>query len=81
MPKLMGLSLRMNSIHAPTVPSGPVGAAARNGNPSDLTFAELQKRKAEMEAELKALGAVLDSVLGHLQTLLGVGHTNQRGPL
>ncbi|KAF6844417.1 26S proteasome non-ATPase regulatory subunit 9 [Colletotrichum musicola] len=57
----MGLPLRMNNIHAPTVPSGPASAAAGRGNPGQLTFTELQRRKADMEAELKALGGVLDS--------------------
>ncbi|KAK2728423.1 26s proteasome non-atpase regulatory subunit [Colletotrichum kahawae] len=57
----MGLPLRMNNIHAPTVPSGPTTGAAKNGHLHRLTFAELQKKKDDMEAELKALGAVLDS--------------------
>ncbi|OHW95529.1 26s proteasome non-ATPase regulatory subunit 9 protein [Colletotrichum incanum] len=52
----------MNNIHAPTVPSGPTGNATTNGHLSRLTFAELQKKKDDVEAELKALGAVLDSV-------------------
>ncbi|KAK1848199.1 26s proteasome non-atpase regulatory subunit [Colletotrichum chrysophilum] len=57
----MGLPLRMNNIHAPTVPSGPTTSAAKNGHLHRLNFAELQKKKDDMEAELKALGAVLDS--------------------
>ncbi|KAI8297400.1 GTP-binding nuclear protein GSP1/Ran [Colletotrichum sp. SAR11_240] len=57
----MGLLLRMNNIHAPTVPSGPTTSAAENGHLHRLNFAELQKKKDDMEAELKALGAVLDS--------------------
>ncbi|KAJ0352585.1 hypothetical protein COL154_011505 [Colletotrichum chrysophilum] len=51
----------MNNIHAPTVPSGPTTSAAKNGHLHRLNFAELQKKKDDMEAELKALGAVLDS--------------------
>ncbi|KAF4829173.1 GTP-binding nuclear protein GSP1/Ran [Colletotrichum tropicale] len=51
----------MNNIYAPTVPSGPTTSAAKNGNLHRLNFAELQKKKDDMEAELKALGAVLDS--------------------
>ncbi|CCF35118.1 26S proteasome non-ATPase regulatory subunit 9 [Colletotrichum higginsianum] len=52
----------MNNIHAPTVPSGPTSNATANGHFGRLTFAELQKKKDDVEAELKALGAVLDSV-------------------
>ncbi|KZL65079.1 26S proteasome non-ATPase regulatory subunit 9 [Colletotrichum tofieldiae] len=51
----------MNNIHAPTVPSGPTSNATTNGHLSRLTFAELQKKKDDVEAELKALGAVLNS--------------------
>ncbi|KAK2002853.1 26S proteasome non-ATPase regulatory subunit 9 [Colletotrichum falcatum] len=55
----MGLPLGMNNIHAPTVPSGPPShSTTGNGR---LTFSELQKKKDGVEAELKALGAVLDS--------------------
>lgn len=59
----MGLPLRMNNLHAPTVPSGPTTARATNGGAAHLTFAELQRKKENMEAELKALSSVLDSVL------------------
>jgi len=52
----------MNNLHAPTVPSGPTTAPATNGNAATLSFAELQKRKDSMEAELTALSGVLDSV-------------------
>lgn len=58
----MGLPLRMNNLHAPTIPSGPTTARAANGNAAHLTFAELQRKKENMEAELKALSGVLDSV-------------------
>ncbi|KAH6634405.1 hypothetical protein B0J18DRAFT_406062 [Chaetomium sp. MPI-SDFR-AT-0129] len=52
----------MNTLHAPTVPSGPTTAArATNGNPAQLTIAELQRKKDNVEGELKALGGVLDS--------------------
>ncbi|KAK4086324.1 hypothetical protein PCL_05239 [Purpureocillium lilacinum] len=57
----MGLPLRMNTLHAPTVPSGPTSAARTNGQAGHLSFAELQRKKDDTEAELKALGAVLDS--------------------
>jgi 26S proteasome non-ATPase regulatory subunit 9 len=58
----MGLPLRMNNLHAPTVPSGPTTTPATNGGAGRLSFVELQRKKDDMEAELKALGGVLDSV-------------------
>ncbi|KAH8179711.1 hypothetical protein LIA77_01230 [Sarocladium implicatum] len=58
----MGLPLRMNNLHAPTVPSGPTTAPAANGNAAHKSFAELQRKKEDVEAELKALGSVLGSV-------------------
>ena len=58
----MGLPLRMNNLHAPTVPSGPTTAPATNGNATHKSFAELQRKKDDIEAELKALGSVLGSV-------------------
>ncbi|KAM7223201.1 putative 26S proteasome non-ATPase regulatory subunit 9 [Rhypophila decipiens] len=51
----------MSNIHAPTVPSGPTTAPAANGRATHLTFPELQRKKDNIEAELKALGGVLDS--------------------
>ncbi|KAL1903104.1 putative 26S proteasome regulatory subunit [Sporothrix stenoceras] len=51
----------MNNIHAPTVPSGPTTARQTNGNSQNLSFAELQRKKENMEAELTALGSVLGS--------------------
>ena len=58
----MGLPLRMNNLHAPTVPSGPSSARATNVGAAHLTFNELQHKKDDIEAELKALSGVLDSV-------------------
>jgi 26S proteasome regulatory subunit N4 len=58
----MGLPLRMDNIHAPTVPSGPSSHPTADGNVKKLSFAELQQKKDDMEAELKALSGVLDSV-------------------
>ncbi|KIH88501.1 26S proteasome non-ATPase regulatory subunit 9 [Sporothrix brasiliensis 5110] len=52
----------MNNIHAPTVPSGPTTARQTNGDAKNLSFTELQRKKENMEAELTALGSVLDSV-------------------
>ena len=58
----MGLPLRMDNIHAPTVPSGPSSQPLTNGGGAQYSFAELQSKKDDMEAELKALSGVLDSV-------------------
>ncbi|OAR01653.1 hypothetical protein LLEC1_05013, partial [Akanthomyces lecanii] len=55
------LPLAMNNLHAPTVPSGPTSAPTTNGTSSHLSFTELQQKKDNVEAELKALGGVLDS--------------------
>lgn len=53
----------MNNLHAPTVPSGPTSnPATTNGVAGHLSFAELQRKKEDTEAELKALGGILDSV-------------------
>lgn len=57
----MGLPLSMNNLHAPTIPSGPTTARAANGGSAHLTFTELQRKKENMEEELKALSSVLDS--------------------
>lgn len=53
----------MDTLHAPTVPSGPTSNfSERNGDIGNQSFAELQRKKDDLEAELKALGSVLDSV-------------------
>lgn len=65
----MGLPLRMNNLHAPTVPSGPTTARATNGGAAHLSFAELQHKKENTEAELRALSSVLDSVCNTLREL------------
>jgi 26S proteasome non-ATPase regulatory subunit 9 len=51
----------MENLHAPTVPSGPSSRPITNGNAAHLSFAELSQKKENMEAELKALGGVLES--------------------
>jgi 26S proteasome regulatory subunit N4 len=58
----MGLPLKMSNLHAPTVPSGPTSTPVANGTPKHLSFGELQQKKDNTEAELKALSGVLDSV-------------------
>lgn len=53
----------MQNMHAPTVPSGPTSGPASGMLRTDgLTLPELEDRKRDMEAELRALGAVLQSV-------------------
>jgi len=55
----------MENLHAPTVPSGPTSIPSTNGsNTSTLSFAQLQAKKDNLEAELRALGGVLESVRG-----------------
>ena len=55
------MGMPMDSIHAPTVASGPTsGYGAANGDSLSLT--ELITEKDRIVAELKALGQVLDSV-------------------
>ncbi|GAW16011.1 hypothetical protein ANO14919_054330 [Xylariales sp. No.14919] len=66
----MGLPLRMDNLHAPTVPSGPSSRPLTNGNAKQLSFAELSQKKDNMEAELKALGGVLDSHGVNMETPL-----------
>ncbi|KAI0974255.1 hypothetical protein F4678DRAFT_421984 [Xylaria arbuscula] len=66
----MGLPLRMENLHAPTIPSGPTSRPLTNGNAKHLSFAELQQKKDNMEAELKALGGVLDSHGVNMETPL-----------
>lgn len=57
----MGFSI-MDDIHAPTVPSGPTSQLHSNGTGGKKTLQELIARKDNLEAELSALGSVLDSV-------------------
>lgn len=53
----------MDNLHAPTVASGPnSGASGEPTRGEQLSFSELEQRKGNIEAELKALGSVLDSV-------------------
>jgi len=53
----------MENLHAPTVPSGPTTALATNGGQTaGLSFVQLQAKKANLEAEIRALSGILDSV-------------------
>jgi 26S proteasome regulatory subunit N4 len=59
----MGLPLTMDSMHAPTIPSGPTSRGSTNGaKTAGKTLQELQAQKDSLEAELRALSSVLDSV-------------------
>lgn len=57
------MGLPMNNLHAPTIPSGPTSGPPADRSALDgLSSMELISRKDNLEAELKALGSVLDSV-------------------
>ncbi|KAF8866626.1 putative 26S proteasome non-ATPase regulatory subunit 9 [Acephala macrosclerotiorum] len=53
----------MENLHAPTVPSGPTTAPSNDNQlrTNGLTLGELQVKKDNLEAEIKALGSVLQS--------------------
>ncbi len=54
----------MDSIHAPTVASGPTSGPSPSNGPDrdEVPLTQLIKEKDRVEEELKALGGVLDSV-------------------
>ena len=56
------MGIRMDDIHTPTVTSGPTSQATTNGTTKNKSLQELMAQKANLEAELSALGSVLDSV-------------------
>jgi 26S proteasome non-ATPase regulatory subunit 9 len=57
----------MENLHAPTVPSGPTSGPATDGNlTAGLSFAQLQAKKDNLEAELRALSTVLESVCANI---------------
>ena len=50
----MGLPLRMENLHAPTVPSGPTSGPVANGTQSSgLTLAQLQAKKDKYKGQDK----------------------------
>lgn len=57
------MGLKMDDLHAPTVPSGPSSQPSTNGVEKQQSLQELISQKENLEAELSALGSVLDSVL------------------
>ncbi len=52
----------MENMHAPTVSSGPTSLPAGGLRTAGLTLPQLEEKRRNMEAELRALGAVLQSV-------------------
>lgn len=56
------MGLRMDDLHAPSVASGPTSQPAANGAAAQQSLPELIAKKESLEAELAALGSVLDSV-------------------
>ncbi|EKD15547.1 putative GTP-binding nuclear protein Ran [Drepanopeziza brunnea f. sp. 'multigermtubi' MB_m1] len=52
----------MENLHAPTIPAGPTSGPITNGTQaSGLSLAQLQAKKDNLEAEIRALGSVLES--------------------
>lgn len=56
------MGLRMDDLHAPTIASGPTSLATTNGTSKKQSLQELSTQKENLEAELSALGSVLESV-------------------
>ena len=56
------MGLKMDDLHTPTVASGPTSTTSGNVSGSKQTLNELVVQKERIEAELSALGSVLDSV-------------------
>ncbi|KAM0720514.1 hypothetical protein Q7P37_004650 [Cladosporium fusiforme] len=55
------MGLRMDDLHAPTVSSGPSSQPTTNGASKKQSLQELIAQKENLEAELSALGSVLES--------------------
>ncbi|GAB7329752.1 hypothetical protein MBLNU13_g01479t2 [Cladosporium sp. NU13] len=51
----------MDDLHAPTIPSGPSSLPTTNGTSKKQSLQELSAQKENLEAELSALGSVLES--------------------
>lgn len=58
----MQMGLRMDDLHAPTVPTGPTTTSSNGVSKDNLSLTELIAEKDRVELELKALSSVLDSV-------------------
>lgn len=70
------MGLRMDDLHAPTVASGPTSQPTANGTDSKRSLQALIAQKDNLEAELSALGSVLDSV-GRMNSLTHIGGIDQ----
>ncbi|WEW61556.1 putative 26S proteasome regulatory subunit [Emydomyces testavorans] len=64
------MGIPMDDIHAPTVPSGPTSRMGGERDISKLSVTELFKEKERIEAELKALSAILQSHGVNMETPL-----------
>ncbi|KAG5973997.1 hypothetical protein E4U58_003773 [Claviceps cyperi] len=62
-------ALAMENFHALAVPSGPTNGVSTNGA-GPMNFAELQRRKSNLEQELEALSGVLESQGVNMETPL-----------
>lgn len=58
------MGLNMDNIHNPSVPSGPTTNQDTSNaeGPNKVSLMDLMAQKEGIEAELSALGSVLDSV-------------------
>lgn len=58
------MGLNMDNIHNPSVPSGPTinQDTSKGEGPNKVSLMDLMAQKEGIEAELSALGSVLDSV-------------------
>ena len=54
----------MDDLHAPTVASGPTSNGYGSSDGSNRPLMDLISEKDKVEAELQALGSVLESVSG-----------------
>jgi len=52
----------MDDLHAPTVASGPTSRGAAHGDLDNKSLMDLIAEKDNVQAELQALGSVLESV-------------------
>ena len=69
------MGYRMDDLHNPTVPSGPISQPQANGAKLEgMSLKNLIAEKDNVEEELKALGGVLESV--SLLTRLGEAATD-----
>lgn len=62
----------MDDLHTPTVASGPVSNGYSNGDSGTKSLQELMAQRDAIQAELQALGSVLDSVSHRLGVILCV---------